>query len=80
MEDVDVHVGETTQLAVVVEGKPDPDILWFKVLYSKLKEHLSQFKGDEHELIFLLLFLRMISSSLRAATSSLCTTTLNIPL
>jgi len=31
MEDVDVHVGETTRLAVEVEGKPDPDILWFKV-------------------------------------------------
>lgn len=31
MEDVDVHVGEMSRLAVVVEGKPDPDILWFKV-------------------------------------------------
>lgn len=31
MEDVDVYVGETTRLAVVVEGKPDPDILWYKV-------------------------------------------------
>ena len=31
MEDVDVHVGETSRLAVVVEGKPDPDILWYKV-------------------------------------------------
>ncbi|XP_047432618.1 striated muscle preferentially expressed protein kinase-like [Mugil cephalus] len=30
MEDVDVHVGETSRLAVVVEGKPDPDILWYK--------------------------------------------------
>ncbi|XP_043965424.1 striated muscle preferentially expressed protein kinase-like isoform X7 [Gambusia affinis] len=30
MEDVDVHVGETLRLAVVVEGKPDPDVLWFK--------------------------------------------------
>lgn len=38
MEDVDVHVGETSRLAVVVEGKPDPDILWFKVhqLFSPL--------------------------------------------
>lgn len=33
MEDVDVHIGETTRLAVVVEGKPDPDILWYKVLF-----------------------------------------------
>lgn len=31
MEDVDVHIGETCRLAVVVEGKPDPDIMWFKV-------------------------------------------------
>lgn len=31
MEDVDVFVGETSRLAVVVEGKPDPDILWYKV-------------------------------------------------
>lgn len=31
MEDVDVHIGETSSLLVVVEGKPDPDILWFKV-------------------------------------------------
>nr|XP_029480046.1 striated muscle preferentially expressed protein kinase-like [Oncorhynchus nerka] len=30
MEDVDVHMGETPCLAVVVEGKPIPDILWFK--------------------------------------------------
>lgn len=35
MEDVDVHVGETCHLAVVVEGKPDPDILWFKVIRPK---------------------------------------------
>ncbi|XP_028277245.1 striated muscle preferentially expressed protein kinase-like isoform X2 [Parambassis ranga] len=30
MEDVELHVGETSRLAVVVEGKPDPDILWYK--------------------------------------------------
>ncbi|XP_067315468.1 striated muscle preferentially expressed protein kinase isoform X2 [Pseudorasbora parva] len=30
MEDLDVCVGETSRLAVVVDGKPDPDILWFK--------------------------------------------------
>lgn len=35
MEDVDVQVGQTTCLAVVVEGKPDPDILWFKVFSSR---------------------------------------------
>ncbi|KAJ8012453.1 hypothetical protein DPEC_G00042940 [Dallia pectoralis] len=30
MEDVDVQTGETPRFAVVVEGKPVPDILWFK--------------------------------------------------
>lgn len=34
MEDVDVHTGEMCRLAVVVEGKPDPDILWYKVIES----------------------------------------------
>lgn len=36
MEDVDVHAGETSRLAVVVEGKPDPDILWYKVCHESL--------------------------------------------
>lgn len=31
MEDLDVCAGETPRFAVVVEGKPVPDILWFKV-------------------------------------------------
>ncbi|KAJ3584452.1 hypothetical protein NHX12_014947, partial [Muraenolepis orangiensis] len=30
MEDQEVEAGQTTRLAVVVEGRPDPDILWFK--------------------------------------------------
>ncbi|KTG43784.1 hypothetical protein cypCar_00009178, partial [Cyprinus carpio] len=30
MEDLDVNVGETPRFAVVVEGKPVPDILWYK--------------------------------------------------
>ncbi|KAG2459229.1 SPEG kinase, partial [Polypterus senegalus] len=30
MEDVDVSTGETSRFAVVVEGKPIPDILWHK--------------------------------------------------
>ena len=33
MEDLDVDAGATSRLAVVVEGKPDPDILWYKVPY-----------------------------------------------
>lgn len=31
MEDVEVGTGETARFAVVVEGKPLPDILWYKV-------------------------------------------------
>ncbi|KAM6421514.1 striated muscle preferentially expressed protein kinase [Rhynochetos jubatus] len=30
MEDIDVQEGETPRFAVVVEGKPLPDILWYK--------------------------------------------------
>lgn len=33
MEDLDVSVGETPRFAVVVEGRPIPDILWYKVCY-----------------------------------------------
>lgn len=33
MEDLDVNVGETPRFAVVVEGKPIPDILWYKVCF-----------------------------------------------
>lgn len=42
MEDVDVQVGETCHLAVVVEGKPDPDILWFKVVHPTLDYNSTQ--------------------------------------
>lgn len=31
MEDIEIGVGETPQFAVVVEGKPLPDIMWYKV-------------------------------------------------
>lgn len=31
MEDVEVGAGETAHFAVVVEGKPLPDIVWYKV-------------------------------------------------
>lgn len=31
MEDIDAQEGETTRFVVVVEGKPLPDILWYKV-------------------------------------------------
>lgn len=31
MEDVEVGPGETARFAVVVEGKPLPDVMWYKV-------------------------------------------------
>lgn len=33
MEDLEVCVSETLRFVVVVEGKPDPDILWYKVSF-----------------------------------------------
>lgn len=46
MEDLDVCVGETPCFAVVVEGRPIPDILWLKVfipvyVYRVLKDRLN---------------------------------------
>lgn len=45
MEDVDVHVGETSRLAVVVEGNPDPDILWYKVLFSEAHKPFLKYRS-----------------------------------
>lgn len=39
MEDLDVCAGETPRFAVVVEGKPIPDILWFKVVFHLPLKH-----------------------------------------
>nr|XP_033472116.1 striated muscle preferentially expressed protein kinase isoform X2 [Epinephelus lanceolatus] len=55
MEDVDVHIGETSRLAVVVEGKPDPDILWFKddVLLSESSHFTFVYDDPEYSLVVL---------------------------
>ncbi|KAM9328598.1 LOW QUALITY PROTEIN: striated muscle preferentially expressed protein kinase-like [Pholidichthys leucotaenia] len=55
MEDVDIHVGETCRLAVVVEGKPDPDILWFKddVLLSESSHFTFVYDDPEFSLVIL---------------------------
>ncbi|XP_073318222.1 striated muscle preferentially expressed protein kinase [Pagrus major] len=55
MEDVDVHIGETCRLAVVVEGKPDPDILWFKddVLLSESSHFTFVYDDPEYSLVVL---------------------------
>ncbi|KAG8004491.1 Striated muscle preferentially expressed protein kinase, partial [Nibea albiflora] len=55
MEDVDVHIGETSRLAVVVEGKPDPDILWYKddVLLSESSHFTFVYDNPEYSLVVL---------------------------
>ncbi|XP_075904711.1 striated muscle preferentially expressed protein kinase-like isoform X3 [Nelusetta ayraudi] len=55
MEDVDVQVGETCRLAVVVEGKPDPDILWYKddVQLSESSRYTFVFDDPEYSLVIL---------------------------
>ncbi|XP_039998071.1 striated muscle preferentially expressed protein kinase isoform X2 [Xiphias gladius] len=55
MEDVDVHVGETSRLAVVVEGRPDPDILWYKddVLLSESSHFTFVYDDPEYSLVVL---------------------------
>ncbi|KAK9523992.1 hypothetical protein VZT92_017863 [Zoarces viviparus] len=55
MEDVDVHIGETSRLAVVVEGKPDPDILWYKddALLSESSHFTFVYDDPEYSLVVL---------------------------
>ncbi|XP_029696722.1 striated muscle preferentially expressed protein kinase isoform X8 [Takifugu rubripes] len=55
MEDVDVYVGETSRLAVVVEGKPDPDILWYKddVLLKESSHFTFVYDDPEYSLVIL---------------------------
>ncbi|XP_067107338.1 striated muscle preferentially expressed protein kinase isoform X1 [Osmerus mordax] len=55
MEDVDVSVGETPHFAVVVEGSPVPDILWFKndVLLSESSHYTFVYDDSECSLVVL---------------------------
>ncbi|KAM8873329.1 striated muscle preferentially expressed protein kinase-like [Synchiropus picturatus] len=55
MEDVEVHTGETSRLVVVVAGKPDPDILWFKddVLLSESSFFTFVYDDPEYSLVVL---------------------------
>ncbi|KAM9835843.1 striated muscle preferentially expressed protein kinase [Aulostomus maculatus] len=55
MEDVDVHAGATSRLAVVVEGKPDPDILWYKddELLSESSHFTFVYDDPEYSLVVL---------------------------
>ncbi|XP_056289373.1 striated muscle preferentially expressed protein kinase [Pseudoliparis swirei] len=55
MEDLDVCAGETPRFAVVVEGKPIPDILWFKndVLLSESSHFTFVYDDNECSLVVL---------------------------
>ncbi|XP_041637580.1 striated muscle preferentially expressed protein kinase isoform X2 [Cheilinus undulatus] len=55
MEDVDVNIGETSRLAVEVEGKPDPDILWYKddVLLTESSHFTFVYDDPEYSLVVL---------------------------
>lgn len=55
MEDLDVCSGETPRFAVVVEGKPIPDILWFKndVLLCESSHYTFVYDDNECSLVVL---------------------------
>ncbi|KAM4731253.1 striated muscle preferentially expressed protein kinase [Anableps anableps] len=55
MEDLDVCSGETPRFAVVVEGKPVPDILWFKgdLLLSESSHYTFVYDDNECSLVVL---------------------------
>ncbi|XP_062862335.1 striated muscle preferentially expressed protein kinase isoform X3 [Trichomycterus rosablanca] len=55
MEDLDVSVGETPRFAVVVEGRPIPDILWYKddVLLSESGHFTFVYDDNECSLLVL---------------------------
>ncbi|XP_041662707.1 striated muscle preferentially expressed protein kinase [Cheilinus undulatus] len=55
MEDLDVSAGETPRFAVVVEGRPIPDILWFKndILLSESSHYTFVYDDNECSLVVL---------------------------
>ncbi|XP_069010905.1 striated muscle preferentially expressed protein kinase isoform X1 [Embiotoca jacksoni] len=55
MEDLDVSSGETPRFAVVVEGRPIPDILWFKndILLSESSHYTFVYDDNECSLVVL---------------------------
>ncbi|KAK7938704.1 hypothetical protein WMY93_002030 [Mugilogobius chulae] len=55
MEDLDVCAGETPRFAVVCEGKPIPDILWFKndVLLAESSHYTFVYDDSECSLVVL---------------------------
>uniref|UniRef100_A0A3P8Z265 Striated muscle enriched protein kinase b n=1 Tax=Esox lucius TaxID=8010 RepID=A0A3P8Z265_ESOLU len=69
MEDSEIHVGEMSRFAVVVEGKPDPDILWYKddTLLSE-SSHFT-FVYDEAECSLVVLNARLEDSGVYTCTA-----------
>ncbi|XP_069472981.1 striated muscle preferentially expressed protein kinase isoform X2 [Ambystoma mexicanum] len=55
MEDIEIGTSETARFAVVVEGKPLPDIMWYKnhVLISESSHHTFVYDDNECSLIIL---------------------------
>lgn len=80
MEDLDVCAGETPRFAVVVEGKPIPDILWFKVFVrfgSQIQIQILQkhvFGKSLQKTVS-----RMTSCWQRTAITHLCMMKMNVP-
>ncbi|MGH0116895.1 UNVERIFIED_CONTAM: hypothetical protein FKN15_040884 [Acipenser sinensis] len=55
MEDIDVSTGETSRFAVVVDGKPVPDIMWYKndILLSDSSHFTFVYDDNECSLVIL---------------------------
>ncbi|XP_030637588.1 striated muscle preferentially expressed protein kinase [Chanos chanos] len=69
MEDLDVCVGETTRFAVVVDGKPDPDILWYKDNIQLSESNHFTFVYDERECSLVVLNARQEDSGVYTCTA-----------
>ncbi|XP_015214644.2 striated muscle preferentially expressed protein kinase isoform X1 [Lepisosteus oculatus] len=69
MEDVDVNVGETPRFAVVVEGKPIPDILWYKNDILLAESSHFTFVYDDNECSLVILSTREEDSAVYTCTA-----------
>ncbi|XP_049335815.1 striated muscle preferentially expressed protein kinase isoform X2 [Astyanax mexicanus] len=69
MEDLDVCVGETPRFAVVVEGKPDPDILWYKDNVLLAESSHCTFVYDDQECSLVVLNAQLEDSGVYTCTA-----------
>ncbi|KAA0713166.1 Striated muscle preferentially expressed protein kinase [Triplophysa tibetana] len=53
MEDLDVCLGETARFVVIVDGKPEPDILWYKdsILLAESSRYTYVYDDQESSLV-----------------------------